>query len=58
MRFKAKHENGEVKRITKFLWFPKRIRGETRWLEEATWEKTWYQSSDIGWWYGDKWVDE
>ena len=44
MRFEHKPEAPWPKDRTKrqktgFLWFPKRIGLETRWLEEATWEE-------------------
>lgn len=31
----------ETRIVTRFLWFPKTIGCETRWLETATWEEEW-----------------
>lgn len=40
----------ETRIITRFLWFPKTIGCETRWLETATWEEEWIQGPIIyGW---------
>jgi hypothetical protein len=59
MRWKDKMK-AECVRVTEFLLFPKTIKGETRWLERATWiEKAvlwgnnrgeqWYRWEPIGW---------
>ena len=45
MRWKDKpiSKVGDKKIVTKFLWFPKKINRETRWLEKATWEEEYQQ---------------
>lgn len=52
---------GKIRTITKFLWVPRTIESETRWLEHATWtEKVTYLRSNHGeghwkvvdWWRG------
>ncbi len=44
---------------TKFLFFPKTIKGEKRWLEKATWEEYCLSSDTSGqtFWYGIRWID-
>lgn len=39
MRWKANSgpQLGDTRIVTKFLWKPKTIEGETRWLETASW---------------------
>ena len=41
MRFKNKPQpsNGDTRIKTKFLLFPKKIKGETRWLEKTSWQE-------------------
>lgn len=58
MRWQAKGEpeKGKIETITCFLWFPKRIGNEVRWLEKATWERIWKINSDNqGYWFNRKW---
>ncbi len=38
---------------SRFLWFPKVIERELRWLEKATWEEVYYCG-----WTPDKWIDK
>lgn len=45
-------EYGTVRSIRRFLWFPKVINGELRWLEKAMWSEL-YQHR----WYSIKWMD-
>lgn len=52
--------------VTKFLWLPKRIKDETRWLETTTWIEKY--TINVSWgiftvftyfdWKDWKWVDE
>ena len=35
-------EHGETRTVTRFLLIPLTIGKETRWLERATWEETWW----------------
>jgi hypothetical protein len=47
-------EHGETRTVTKFLWFPKEIHKEGRWLEKASWvEKFHTQIND---WNPVKWL--
>jgi len=58
MRFKSKYKHNQVRQVTKFLWFPKKICGETRWLEKATWEEDYFLAENFdGWWTSRKWID-
>ena len=43
-------ELGARRTKCRFLWWPKTIGGETRWLEHAEWEQVWaeYLSWDCG----------
>ncbi len=41
------HTNFSIAEITKFLWLPKVIDGEIRWLERATYHQ-WVQSDEYG----------
>lgn len=38
----------EPRFVTKFLWLPKKINHETRWLEKATYEQV-YRGAIHGW---------
>lgn len=67
MRFykdkKTRPSSGSTRRVTKFLCFPKRIDGETRWLETATWEEEWGVPvfdegyGPRGFWCATRWVN-
>jgi len=53
-----------MKITTKFLWWPKTIQGETRWLERATWigrvctlESTRTHESVDFQWTDERWLD-
>ena len=45
-----------------FLWFPKKIGGETRWLETASWKErylpTHHYSDDPSSWVAMYWINE
>ena len=61
MRWKSKpiSKVGDKKIVTKFLWFPKKINRETRWLEKATWEEEYQQiceSEEECYTYSYKWI--
>jgi len=50
----------ENRTISKFLWFPVTINGETRWLERATFLQCWYSPafrSGNPYWINVRWVD-
>ena len=61
MKIKRKYRTGDTRIIIKFLFLPKTINGETRWLEKAKI----YQSFDFYYdfifplseWTDIKWVD-
>lgn len=48
MRWKSrKPEIGDIRIITQFLLFPKRINREIRWLEKATWKESYRYKNSI-----------
>lgn len=49
--------NGTKRKKTRFLWFPKVIGQQARWLERATWEEQLCVYSDY-WWVPTRWIDE
>ena len=56
MRWKRPNE-GSMRRIKAFLWWPRMINGETRWLEWATIDQR-YDSGPYGSGWSDwEWVD-
>ena len=58
MRFKRKYNDNDTRTVTKFLWFPKIIHGETRWLEKVTYVERYTLTANCpGWWSSVKWVD-
>ena len=60
MRFnKTEVINSETRFVTKFLWFPKTINGETRWLENVKFEMRFSVFVGLsGGWKCTKWIDE
>ena len=55
---------GETRHVRRFLWLPKKLQAETRWLEFAVWsqEYTYTRYHDVGghrvWLHSSlKWVD-
>ncbi len=50
---------GARRQKTRFLWLPKTVDGETRWMERVTWEERWGrdQSYDTPWWAPRRWID-
>ena len=59
MRWKAKPqmEAGARRILTKFLWLPRHIDGETRWLERASINQTWECWGAYDWSFAG-WVDQ
>ena len=59
MRFShAKPFRGERRFVRRFLWFPKRIGNETRWLESAAWNEEYIElNSGEKYWRAINWVD-
>lgn len=41
--YKNREMMGQKRTVTKFLWFPKTLNSETRWLEVATWSEEYRQ---------------
>jgi hypothetical protein len=66
MRWKLKYpERGETRQKSAFLFFPKTINGERRWLEFATWLEVYGELDDdmpesLGWggsyWEAKEWI--
>jgi len=50
---------GQTRVVTKFLWFPKTINKETRWLEKASWTEHYLPSivTNKCSWITGKWND-
>jgi hypothetical protein len=55
---KPKPRHGEVRVITKFLWFPKCLYPEWRWLETASWTERYFVDHDLAYWIEQEWVDD
>jgi hypothetical protein len=59
MKIKPKYKDGELKKITVFLWFPMMINDECRWLEKATYIAIFtVKDAFETWWRPLTWVDE
>lgn len=56
IKFKTEEKAGTVKAVTAFLFFPKEIGGEWRWLEHATWEEKYSTCWYSGGWYPTRWL--
>jgi len=54
IKHKPRPHYGTTRKRTKFLWWPKRIWNETRWMERASWREEWYGEN----WYGEEWIDK
>ena len=52
-----KHKIGEMRERTAFLFLPKRIGYETRWLEHATWRE-YHSPSNLTGWEPLEWIDK
>ena len=60
MRWKVEYsERGDARVITRFLFFPKRVRDEVRWLEVAKIRQVakWKGFPELGW-YNDRWEND
>lgn len=60
MRFesKPKPKMGETRIKSKFLFLPKKINNQWRWLEKATWEEVFgYKKYDFKSWSANKWLN-
>ncbi len=51
------HYPGEKRIISKFLWLPKRILNETRWLEKTSWIEEYVLHWDVNFWFAKSWLD-
>ena len=69
MRFKGKvktvYKDGSTRIRTKFLWLPKKVDNERRWLEVATWKEVFverdysnYAKPKFDFWNPRYWIDE
>ena len=61
MRFvKENPEHGTERIMIRFLWWPKTINGETRWLETTSWREEWVRGSRVSacgdFWKGREWI--
>lgn len=63
LRSSNKPLNGARRTIKKFLWFPKSINNEIRWLEKAVWTECciYYGNEHTGYvwweWKAEKWIN-
>lgn len=57
MRFKKKVE-GKTRIKSRFLFFPKEIRGDMRWLEYASWEDELHVIQTYSYWWPVRWIDK
>lgn len=58
MGFKLQsHERGTIRVRKKFLWFPKEVDREVRWLEKASWQERRVGNRYQGYWLAVEWVD-
>lgn len=48
---------GKKREVEKFLWFPKEIDKEVRWLEKAKWEEAHCFGSYGNGWYPSHWLN-
>lgn len=50
---------GDTRECQGFLWFPRTIRLETRWLERARWKElfTYYAADGVNCWQGVEWLN-
>jgi hypothetical protein len=56
MKFKGP-EDKQRRIIKRFLFFPRTIGNETRWLEHAIIEQKYHQYKNAGFWEDDKWIN-
>lgn len=56
MKWKTNYKDRECRIITKFLWFPVTIKGETRWLERASIKQKFYIGDSWSMWWNDSWA--
>lgn len=60
VRKNKKRYHGDTRIKSGFLFFPKTIHNETRWLEHATWTERFTSGSswESCFWYGLEWLDD
>ena len=58
MRWKSERPSqGDIKfKRNRFLWFPKKIGNEVRWLEKASWSDQYHYNWSEGYWISEKWL--
>ncbi len=55
MKWKEKqYKTDDVRRRQGFLFLPKRVHDDVRWLEQATWDERYYGAG----WHISKWIDQ
>ena len=54
---KKKIPTGTSRITERFLWFPKNLHGEWRWLERARWEQTYTRMEGYNYWDDEYWID-
>lgn len=47
-------ETGNTRIVTRFLWLPREINGEVRWMERATWRMEY--KNYVGGWEDVEWL--
>lgn len=61
-KMKPKYVEGHKRTVTRFLWIPKTIGHETRWLETASWVEKFvdatYISDGTAYWSEVRWISE
>ncbi len=55
MKWNQKRRYNDTRTVTGFLWFPRKIGFETRWLEVASWTQGWWVDGRGRW--GSCWED-
>lgn len=55
--FKKVPVDDDIQTVTKFLFFPKTIGNELRWLERATWKRKYTLAEGMGFWNDEEWVN-
>lgn len=52
------YQHGEYRILDKFLWWPRCIENEYRWLEQASIHQRMFSVEKTGWWEDIAWIDE
>lgn len=49
--------DGDRRTVERFLWFPKTLENERRWLERARWEERYLVGSFGRYWIAKRWLE-